>query len=395
MKNHKGVVATLLTLGLVLVGTLVTLGISYLTNTNKIASNPRAAEDSCDLPDDSCWIVKCINGKPGSLQYSPSLCQYDIPTSSCSGGSPYSGGGQMVIGVSARDDLLDPPTFSCTGSGNAGSGNEEQEGGDNITPGAGGGTAKCPKKDYNCTEIDAKYQSHVLSKDKDGLYHDGDSCKGTGKTKTKIAVDVCVALNDNECFSYNCEDIGSHGWKSKELLAMGDGEERQYYTELKKNCTSTAYTEATIESTCNPAAAPTCDPITCSEIVTDLDPKYADKEIYQWSNASGTYYKDNKCSDNKKISDINKECPQVEPTKPPNAYDSVTNNGDPRNYVCGLIEKKFYKGMFSDKSSDLPDFVKSCQQKATEQNTCFQVIISDIGTDIVADYMHCCAKSCP
>jgi hypothetical protein len=44
MKNHKGSVPALLTLGLVLVGSLVTIGISVLTNTNKIASNPRAAE---------------------------------------------------------------------------------------------------------------------------------------------------------------------------------------------------------------------------------------------------------------------------------------------------------------------------------------------------------------
>jgi hypothetical protein len=43
MKNHKGTVATLLTLGLVLVGSLVTLGVSFLTNNNKqIASSPRA-----------------------------------------------------------------------------------------------------------------------------------------------------------------------------------------------------------------------------------------------------------------------------------------------------------------------------------------------------------------
>ena len=44
MKNHKGFVPALLTLGLVLIGSLVTIGVSYLTNTNKIASNPKAAE---------------------------------------------------------------------------------------------------------------------------------------------------------------------------------------------------------------------------------------------------------------------------------------------------------------------------------------------------------------
>lgn len=43
MKNHKGAVPALLTLGLVLVGSLITIGISFLTNNNKISSNPRAA----------------------------------------------------------------------------------------------------------------------------------------------------------------------------------------------------------------------------------------------------------------------------------------------------------------------------------------------------------------
>jgi len=47
MKNHKGFVPALLTLGLVLIGSLVTIGVSYLTNTNKIASNPKAAEKTC------------------------------------------------------------------------------------------------------------------------------------------------------------------------------------------------------------------------------------------------------------------------------------------------------------------------------------------------------------
>lgn len=45
MKNRKGSTAALLTLGLVLIGSLVTLGVSFLTNNNKkIASYPRASE---------------------------------------------------------------------------------------------------------------------------------------------------------------------------------------------------------------------------------------------------------------------------------------------------------------------------------------------------------------
>ncbi|MEK7597328.1 MAG: hypothetical protein AAB441_01640 [Patescibacteria group bacterium] len=42
MKNHKGEIATFLTLGLVIVGTLITLGTSFFVNKTKIASNPKA-----------------------------------------------------------------------------------------------------------------------------------------------------------------------------------------------------------------------------------------------------------------------------------------------------------------------------------------------------------------
>lgn len=52
MKNHKGMVATLLTLGLVIVGTLVTLGTSlFVSNRNSnLASNSRAASMNCMTP---------------------------------------------------------------------------------------------------------------------------------------------------------------------------------------------------------------------------------------------------------------------------------------------------------------------------------------------------------
>lgn len=54
MKNHKGAVATLLTLGLVVVGTLITLGTSLFVNSKKnIASNPRAE------------VINCVNNLSG------------------------------------------------------------------------------------------------------------------------------------------------------------------------------------------------------------------------------------------------------------------------------------------------------------------------------------------
>lgn len=48
MRNYRGEIATLLTLGLVLVGAVITLAFSFLTNQQKnLASAPKAAENNC------------------------------------------------------------------------------------------------------------------------------------------------------------------------------------------------------------------------------------------------------------------------------------------------------------------------------------------------------------
>lgn len=219
MKNHKGVIATFLTLGLVIVGTLITLGTSLFVSNKKtnLASNSRAATVNCiydtvnlcrgecrdtticlkcrntkyrcrgttddsavptsastntstttpyncsdhgggtayqgvgcyDLcakkgakyisnsqgvgtdskkycccgggisgvdgypTDDSCWLVKCLGGKADKVKYASSLKKSSMPLSSCSGGSPYSGGGWMIIGEKKASNTV--KTFDCQG----------------------------------------------------------------------------------------------------------------------------------------------------------------------------------------------------------------------------------------------------------------------------------------
>ena len=173
-KLRKGEIATLLTLGLVVVGTLITLGTSLLVNNKKnIASNPKAAapKSGCidysnycssdcrlDKPtyscladsssgqkkwccppgaisaltpkpsattpkpsggenypaDDSCWLLKCWKGQKQMLKYAGSLKKNSMPLTSCQGGSPYSGGGWMVIGEDKANNALD--TFNCEGN---------------------------------------------------------------------------------------------------------------------------------------------------------------------------------------------------------------------------------------------------------------------------------------
>jgi len=110
MKNHKGTVPALLTLGLVLVGSLVTLGLSVLTNTNKIASNPRAA---------TCSTVQCstlLSGSTGSICYqSPDYYSGTCGATGCSG-TTYSNGwhGGCTAGAEEVDECKTKGNGFCT-----------------------------------------------------------------------------------------------------------------------------------------------------------------------------------------------------------------------------------------------------------------------------------------
>ena len=229
MKNHGGEIATLLTLGLVLVGTLITLGTSLLVNNKKnLASNPKAAAlDSCNLPDNdsSCWLVKCINKQPGKIKYTSSLCQSSMPTSSCKGGSPYSGGGKMIIGIAASHAALDD--FTC-------------EPGSNIEitpiPGGGGGCIskklckdhcdeactetgceegkwKCPNNTNapSCTDITCKNSlvkgttSDELSYDENGIYYEGSGCEDAEIGYVGKAQGWCDEKSATGCSKVTCK----------------------------------------------------------------------------------------------------------------------------------------------------------------------------------------------
>lgn len=376
MKNKKGEIAALLTLGLVIIGTLITLGTSFFVNkTKNIASNPRAASDACDDTDNSCWIVKCFDGKPGYLSYSDSLCQFDMPRSSCEDGanSPYGGGGHLAYGRASRDSMVS--TFTCDG-------NTEQDGEEPPGP----ATAECPTKDYNCNKIDPRiYKDHVLSNDKDGKYHDGDSCKGTGMTKAEIKTEVCdnYKKTTSECFPWNCQSIDPN-WKSQKLLAMGDGTERTYYTDLNGECNSTVYDGEAIIPICNPAAAPTCDSVSCSVATNNSTVNFGDKEVAQLSDKPGEYYKPDTDCEKKASAYLKVECPV------PSASDPLSNVAphdtlNPNDYICDNSMTEKYS------SSALPGFITTCQSKYT----CFKVILSDVGWFKTDDRMYCCHITCP
>ncbi|MCL4364663.1 hypothetical protein M1328_05520 [Patescibacteria group bacterium] len=125
MKNRSGQAAALLTLGLVIVGGLLTIGISYFTNSQKIATNSRAA---------SCTMYDC--SKQFGSQYTGSVCYQgsDFYSGTCGAtgctGSPYSNGwhGGCVASSPGSNPPANPPG-NPSPPASAGGGN-----GDSLTP---------------------------------------------------------------------------------------------------------------------------------------------------------------------------------------------------------------------------------------------------------------------
>ncbi|MCR4328932.1 MAG: hypothetical protein NUV65_00100, partial [Candidatus Roizmanbacteria bacterium] len=85
-----------------------------VTGTTVPTAIPKPTTGTSYPEDDSCWLIKCIGGKPQKTMYTSSLSKYSMPESSCQGGSPYSGGGWMIIGTDNAEDKVN--TFKCEGN---------------------------------------------------------------------------------------------------------------------------------------------------------------------------------------------------------------------------------------------------------------------------------------
>lgn len=145
MKNHRGEIATLLTLGLVLVGTVVTIATSLIANNQKnIASNPRAATTY-------------------------SCCKVYETSSLCSGGKRIVNMGNTYSSTCAANNLVD-----CASVGGP------TASGASICPaaGAGGGTggATLPACEYNLSlaKVECGTNNYTSDGCKAGTY----KCKG-------------------------------------------------------------------------------------------------------------------------------------------------------------------------------------------------------------------------
>ena len=132
MKNHKGAIATLLTLGLVVIGTLITLGTSLFVNNKNtnIASNPRASSQaSCGGIVSGCTrnYYAC-----GSNKYSSTSSCYnnDVgdegPGNYCKRVCGSEGGGTQCEYSFKNSCINDCPSKNCSSDGCGKDGHENQ-----------------------------------------------------------------------------------------------------------------------------------------------------------------------------------------------------------------------------------------------------------------------------
>lgn len=144
MKNRRGEIATLLTLGLVLIGTAVTIATSFITNSrNNIASNPRASVVNCtftsstscsmaikmgECPQTTGVCSKCVNGNyrcPGTSDDSTGSSvrtPHNCPAGSLisqyweAGGKFYKTATSTTSYTTSAAACGTPPTSSCVGT---------------------------------------------------------------------------------------------------------------------------------------------------------------------------------------------------------------------------------------------------------------------------------------
>lgn len=249
MKNNKGEVAALLTLGLVLIGSLVTIGISFLTTHNKIASNPKAG-GGCQVigPGQACCFTK--HGGTEKLVYGT----YD---SMCNSGTNLD---CSVHGV-VSSYQADGPAYPCDGSSPVeGSG---CGGPTSCGPGGTGGTgppgvvdpeclnsASSPKADPdNCTDLGSAISQSLSTKD--GKIFVGDKCAGTGMTPN-AASQYCAGLTNDNCEPADCKEVNI-SWPNGDIWKNYVNGRKWYLTE---GCNTTALNSNSqeLKNHCNPSS---------------------------------------------------------------------------------------------------------------------------------------------
>lgn len=292
MQNHKGEIATLLTLGLVLVGTLITLGTSLFVNNQKnIASNPKA-QCAGDVPNPDKACCFCKKGKV--IVYASSTARVNnCMGTPCTSDAPPKGYGNAY--GATNWGYCDSPGGgnykggACTGGVDPPSSETPPEGCQNST---------CGIKKFGNSDQPVSYYN-----DKPKEFYFDKDCGGSPVDRTTIMdFEHCGGAAKGDCAETPCNNYYSQ-------LSIKSGFDKNY---LKSHSVFTKTNDlnyydgfpcedptnvTTLEASCIPPASAvhTCTiTVQCNDI---LGSDYTGK-LFQWSDKQGSsesYYKTKKC----------------------------------------------------------------------------------------------------
>jgi hypothetical protein len=300
-KSKKGEVAALLTLGLVLIGSLITLGVSFLTNNNKIATNSRADESCTPTEGVNQSICFCKNNSVSiyaSWSARVANCM-TAPISNYINAQSY-GTSNWAYCTSASDF-----PGGCSGGGPPGPGT--------LPTGCKSGT--CKSNNFGNSDHPVSYYE-----DKPDKFYFEKNCGGTPVDRTSIMdTDHCSGAVQGDCTETPC---GNFSTQLKKITGY-DKDYIKSHTVFTKTGNAKYYdglpcddiNETTLQEACIPPASEThtCTiTVQCSDI---LGSKYTG-ELFQWSDEKGStsYYKTNSCL---AAADPDTDCIKVTP--PPSA----------------------------------------------------------------------------
>lgn len=284
LKSHKGEIATLLTLGLVLIGGLITLGLSILSNNQKISMNSRAAETCSDssIPRPGMACCFCQNGTVRVYASSTARCnaQMSTPCTTAAYGTAY--------GATSWGYCQDGGTGyegSCSGGSEV-----VEEGGEEGTE-----TDECPEPKFTCSSKNLGTDfTEIFSKDDNDIYYNGKNCSGDKIGSLQNLIKKCDSLVTADCAPVGCDLLYGNNAEYQDV----DFGNRKVYT--KSGFGGTYFNEGCYQKVnpleeCIPEAEVKCEPRSCESITGDSYKDYGDQVVYILPNEVGLYYKDSDC----------------------------------------------------------------------------------------------------
>jgi hypothetical protein len=396
-KNKKGEIATFLTLGMILVGAVLTVATSFFANkTKNLASNPRAACDTSLIPSPSMAICFCQKGKV--RVYASSTARKN----NCMASTPEQyGNAYGAHSWGWCNDDTSHYTGDCPSS---------------TTPEGGDSPKAAPKPSNNCEEpsftcqdkfpsddIRSKNNDVIFSMDNQENYYKGENCPSDGKwgDYQKFA-DECEILAKKNCYPTKCKNIKEHSSSLSDSVIYYTKDENSYYYYDNENCSGSPKkpedlcvdTEDKIEK----AEKAVCNSnITCNNLPgMDGRTVYGDGTAsYKVVDGKNIYYKGSNC-DGTKTENLEEIIDYCNSKKPPSPTPTKTipfelyENGHGNVNLSGLWCSD--TGILYDGSEgSINNALNMCLNTFKYRRDCLKIVASDKGVWRVWAYYYCCS----